>query len=246
MRRVTADEPIELTGSDFDAVSAGSGNPDQAGNQAIKGIKRMRRRDFIKSAALASAGGVAGLGIFSQLSRRAVAAGRNRLGAWSSGLGQSMAQWPLIPLHAVLLGDGRLLTYGTDGNGVQTGYFTYDVWDPQAGLGQNAHLTLPNNTHTDLFCSAQIVLPQSGNVLVAGGDNWTGTATTNTGNNNSNIFTPGDNSLTRSGNMNRPRWYASPITLPDGRTYIQGGNGGEDRPEVRDSNGNFDLLNGVD
>src|SRR5262249_35436765 len=166
-------------------------NPDQAGNQAIKGIKRMRRRDFIKSAALASAGGVVGVGIFSQLSRRAVAAGSNRLGAWSSGFGQSMAEWPLIPIHAALLGDGRLLAYGTHSSGQQRGFFIYDVWDPQAGLGQNAHLTLPNSTQTDIFCSAQIVLPQSGNVLVAGGDNWTGTATTNTGNNNSNIFSPG-------------------------------------------------------
>jgi hypothetical protein len=206
----------------------------------------MRRRDFIKSAALASAGGVVGLGVSSRFSRRAVAAGSNRLGAWSSGLGQSMAQWPLIPIHAALLGDGRLLTYGTDGNGKQTGFFIYDVWDPQAAPPQNPHLTLPNSTQTDIFCSAQLVLPQSGNVLVAGGDNWTGTATTNTGNNNSNIFSPSDNSLTRSGNMNRQRWYASPITLLDGRTYIQGGNGGADRPEVRDSKGNFALLTGVD
>jgi hypothetical protein len=248
MRRVTAGEPIELTGSEFDAVSAGSGNPDQAGDQMIKGIKMMRRRDFMRSAALASAAGVIGLGSLYPLSRRAVAAGSNRLGAWSG-----LAQWPLIPLHAALLGDGRLLTYGTGNTAVnppdpaqQTGYFIYDVWDPRTGLGPDAHLTLPNNTYTDIFCSAQIVLPQSGNVLVAGGDNWTGTATTNTGNNNSNIFNHSDNSLTRSGNMNRARWYASPITLPDGRTYIQGGTGGEDYPEIRDSNGNFHLLTGVD
>jgi hypothetical protein len=176
----------------------------------------------MKSATLASAGVVIGLGTFSQFSRRAVAAGSNRLGAWSSGLGRSMAKWPLIPIHAALLGNGRLLTYGTSSNGQQTGYFIYDVWDP----GQNSHFTLPNSTQTDIFCSAQIVLPQGGNVLVAGGDNWTGTATTNTGNNNSNIFSLSNNSLTRSGNMNRPRWYASPITLRDGRTYIQGGKGG--------------------
>jgi hypothetical protein len=157
-----------------------------------------------------------------------------------------MAQWPLIPLHAVLLGDGRLLTYGTDSNGTQTGFFIYDIWDPQAGLGQNAHLTLPNNTQTDIFCSAQIVLPQSGNVLVAGGDNWTGTATTNTGNNHSNIFNPSDDSLTPSVyTMQRPRWYASPITLPDGQTYIQGGRGGEDYPELRAADGTFQLLTGV-
>ena len=42
--------------------------------------------------------------------------------------------------------------------------------------------------------------------------------------------------------MNRQRWYASPITLPDGRTYIQGGNGGEDHPEVRDFEGQLRLA----
>src|SRR5215470_7927366 len=215
----------------------------------------MRRRDFMKSAVLASAGGAIGLGIFSQFSDRAIAAGRKKQGAWASELGEPLAGWPLIPIHAALLRDGRLLTYGTNSNGQQTGFFIYDVWDPQAGLGQNAHLTLPNSTQTDIFCSAQIVLPQSGNVLVAGGDNWTGTATTNTGNNHSNIFSPSDNSLTGSGYMNRARWYASPITLPDGRIYIQGGqggmpnypvSGGEDRPEVRDLDGSFHLLTGVD
>jgi hypothetical protein len=146
----------------------------------------------------------------------------------------------------VLLPDGRVLTYGTDGSGKQTGYFIYDVWDASAGLAPDAHLTLPNSTQTDVFCDAQIVLPQSGNVLLAGGDNWTGTSTTNKGNNNSDVFSPGDNTLTRSGNMNRPRWYASPTTLPDGRTYIQGGSGGNDRPEVRDAGGTFRLLTGVD
>lgn len=203
----------------------------------------MRRRDLMKSAAAVSVGAVAGLGGLSQFSRRAAAAGSSRLGAWSSGLGRPMVQWPLIPLHAVLLGDGRLLTYGTDGSGKQTGYFIYDIWGPRDG----SHMTLPNNTQTDIFCSAQIVLPQNGNVLVTGGDNWTGSSTTNTGNNNSNIFYPGVNTLARDGtSMNRPRWYASTMTLPDGRTYIQGGTGGEDYPEVRDSAGTFRLLSGVD
>ena len=34
-------------------------------------------------------------------------------------------------------------------------------------------------------------------MFVAGGDNWTGTATTNTGNNNSNLFNYGANTLAR-------------------------------------------------
>lgn len=203
----------------------------------------MKRRDLVKSAALASVTTAAGLGGLSQFSRGAAAAGNGKLGAWSPGL----SAWPLIPLHAVLLGDGRLMTYGTNGNGQQTGFFIYDVWNPREGLGADSHLTLPNQTQTDIFCSAQLVLPQSGNVLIAGGDNWTGTSTTNTGNNSANVFYPGVNTLSRNGSMNRSRWYASPTTLTDGRTYIQGGsNGGESYPEVRDSNGIFSLLTGAD
>src|SRR5207342_1192703 len=86
----------------------------------------------------------------------------------------------------------------------------------------------------------------SGSVFVAGGDNWTGTATTNTGNNNSNVFKPSDNTLSRGSNMNRARWYSSSTTLTNGETYIQGGNGGIDRPEIRDINGGFRLLSNVD
>ena len=56
--------------------------------------------------------------------------------------------------------------------------------EPDPGLGASAHWTLPNITLTDLFCSAQIVLPQSGNVALFGGDIWNGSTTTNIGNNN--------------------------------------------------------------
>lgn len=215
----------------------------------------MRRRDLIKSAALVSAGAVAGLGTglggLLQFSRGAAAAA-NKLGAWSS-----LVNWPLIPIHAVLLGDGRVLTYGTDRSGKQTGYFIYDVWNPSTtvinGQPPNSHYTLENKTTTDIFCSAQIILPQSGDVLIAGGDNWTGSSTTNTGNNHSNIFSPNANTLTPEygsdgitrKTMNRARWYATPTTLPDGQIYIQGGTSGHDFPEFRGLDGTFSLLEGV-
>jgi YVTN family beta-propeller protein len=82
-------------------------------------------------------------------------------------------------------------------------------------------------------------------VFIAGGDNWTGAATTNTGNNNSNVFNYNDDTLTRNNDMNRPRWYSSSTTLLDGRTYIQGGTGGTDLPEIRGLNGVFSLLQGA-
>src|SRR5690242_9947871 len=129
-------------------------------------------------------------------------------GAWSPPF-----SWPLIAAHAVLTPDGRVLTYGTDGNGRQTGYFIYDVWDPSVGPSAGGHLTLPNGTGTDIFCSSQLILPQNGDIFLAGGDNWTGSGTTNTGNNNTNVFNPASNSLARGNNLNRARWYSTSTTL---------------------------------
>ena len=161
------------------------------------------------------------------------------------GMFSPVTPWPLIPVHTVLMADGRVITYGTDGTGKQTGNFIYDVWDPEGGLN-GGHTTIANTTATDIFCSSQVMLPAGNAVFVAGGDNWTGTATTNTGNNNSNLFTLATNTLARGPNMNRPRWYSSSTTLINGDTYIQGGSGGTDRPEVRQADGVFRLLSSTD
>ena len=162
------------------------------------------------------------------------------LGAWGPN-----GSWPLIPIHMVLLPEGRILTYGSNPDGTQTGRFWYDVWDPAGGSIADGHQTLPNTTATDLFCSAQLVLPGSEDVLLLGGDNWIASkgATNNRGNNNSLILrnqaTP---YLTSGADMNRRRWYATATTLPNGETYIQGGKDGTDRAEIRSVSGNFRLL----
>jgi len=162
-------------------------------------------------------------------------------GAWSP-----VTPWPLIPIHAVLLPDQRVLTYGStelSGQTVQSGSFQYDVWDITAGLS-GGHLTLPNVTATDLFCSSQLVLPGGGGVFIAGGDVWNASTTRvlNSANPNTNYFNFADNTLSRQNNMNRGRWYSTSIALPNGEVYIQGGSSGTDRPEVRQTNGAFRLL----
>jgi YVTN family beta-propeller protein len=150
--------------------------------------------------------------------------------------------WPVIPIHVALTADGRVLGYGSDNTGRQTGNFQYAVWDPVA----DTYLTLSNGVATDIFCSSQMLLPSSNTVFIAGGDNWTGSATTNTGNNNSNLFNAATNTLTRTGNMNRARWYSSSTMLLNGEILIQGGAGGSDRPEIRAADGSFRLLSGAD
>ena len=167
------------------------------------------------------------------------ASANNTVGAWST-----VHPWPLIAVHAVLMPDGRVLSYGTTATGQQTGHSIYAVWDPSEGLDAG-HVTLPNNTGTDIFCSSQVVVPQGNRVFIAGGDNWTGAGTTNTGNNNSNTFDYTNDTLTRNNNMNRARWYSSSIALQNGEIYIQGGSGGSDLPEIRNTAGAFRLLSGA-
>ena len=168
-------------------------------------------------------------------------------GGW---LSPSDDNWPLVAIHAVLTPDGHVLTYGTNSDGTQTGYFNYDVWDPAEGLS-GGHLTLPNRTLTDIFCSAQIILPTSGDIFLAGGDNWTGTSTTNKGNNNTNLFRYSDNTLSRGKNMYWTRWYATTTVLMNGEILIQGGKGKNKtlgdapNPEIRGLDGNFRLLTGA-
>ncbi|MCW5632879.1 MAG: putative Ig domain-containing protein [Rubrivivax sp.] len=149
--------------------------------------------------------------------------------------------WPLIPLHVTLLPDGRVLGYGTDTNGIQTGLFVYSVWDPVS----NTHQTFTNSTGTDLFCSSPLLLPGGEGVTIAGGDNWTGTSTTNTGNNNSNLFNPATNTMARGPNMALPRWYATSTMLLNGEIFVQGGLGGVAYPEIRAANGTFRAMTAI-
>lgn len=131
--------------------------------------------------------------------------------------------WPLIAIHAVLLPDGRVMSYGTDGKGNQTGEFTYDVWDPARGVGITSHLTLPNTTGTDTFCSGQIVLPASGAVLLTGGDK-TINGVRNYSVNDVNLFDWRTNSLYSAQQpMAFLRWYPTVLTLANGSTLVLGG-----------------------
>ena len=106
----------------------------------------------------------------------------------------------------------------------------YDVWDPKLGNGRNAHTILPNTTSTDIFCGAEsligegLAVPTSltSNMLITGGD-ATVNGMRNFSNNNVNVFTPGNNTLTASGTMNFARWYPSITTLRNGDKLVLGG-----------------------
>ena len=131
--------------------------------------------------------------------------------------------WPLIPLHTVLLPDGRVLSFGTKPSGVQSGLLHYALWDPALGTGAESKLLLSNTTGTDIFCAGQALLPGSGNVLLVGGDRIVN-GKRNYANSDVNLFTPADNKLTKqSQSMAYQRWYATLVTTASGEQAILGG-----------------------
>lgn len=166
--------------------------------------------------------------------------------------------WPIIPIHMVLLPDGRVMSYGTDQTGVQGAQLVYDIWDPKLGTGDDAHTVLPNTTpgQTDIFCGTASLLGSgfidgtngSGQLLVAGGD-LTVDGKRNFSDKNVTIFNPKNNTLAASGQMNYARWYASMITLRNGNKLVLGGTVspgvGEATPEVYNATSGWKTLPGI-
>jgi hypothetical protein len=135
-----------------------------------------------------------------------------------------LQSWPLTPIHAVTLVDGRVMTYGADNKGQQGGEMMYDIWDPSKGMGPSSHLTLPNTVGTDIFCAAQVVLSRpDGKVLLAGGDR-TVNGVRNWSSPDINYFNSQKNQLESFPvRMAHPRWYPTLLTLPKGDVMVAGG-----------------------
>jgi hypothetical protein len=141
-------------------------------------------------------------------------------GSWSA-----VMPWPIIGIHAALLPDGRVLTFGSDQLGEQGGHKIYDIWDPKTGL----HITSTDAIQTDEFCSAEILDPITGNMIITGGDGRP-QGQVNFGVPDVNTFDYQTGSLTTSatGHLNFPRWYGSLISLGGGQFLEIGGKEGAD------------------
>lgn len=130
--------------------------------------------------------------------------------------------WPIIPIHAALTYDGRVMTFGTTPDGYQNGLLNYNIWDPALGEGSEAFLNLPNVTGTDIFCAGQALIPGTGEYLIVGGDRIQD-GSRNWANNDTNLYNPADNTLVRTTSMQYQRWYASAVTLDTGDQVVLGG-----------------------
>lgn len=137
-------------------------------------------------------------------------------GRWSSRI-----DWPHIAIHNVVLSDGKLLTYGTGGSGIQ-GAMEFNVWDPMLGIGQSAHTSIQGTNQVDSFCSAATMLPESGDVLISGGDARP-VGLSNAGIRDSTLYNAASQSVSPAIDMLYERWYPTSTTLPNGDVLVSAG-----------------------
>jgi galactose oxidase len=139
--------------------------------------------------------------------------------------------WPHVAIHAHLLPDGRVMTYGR-----MTG--TPTLWTPETGAF-NSH-----SRPADFFCSGHTLLPD-GRLIVTGGhsgfDNY-GIKTTY-------LYDFALNTWTRAADMRNGRWYPTNTTLANGEVLtISGGDTAaalNTIPEVWQSSGTWRALTGA-
>jgi hypothetical protein len=126
------------------------------------------------------------------------------VGQWSS-----VANWPLVPVHATLLPTGDVLAWdGADQNGAAY------IWHPNTNTFTN------RNPPDNVFCAGHCLLPD-GRILVVGGHiaNFVGLR-------DANIFNASTLTWTQIPSMSYGRWYPTAITLPDGRVLVVAGDDG--------------------
>lgn len=142
---------------------------------------------------------------------------------WRGAFGPAFTM-PIIPIHVVLLPDGRVLSFGSGTRGQQGGFVT-SIWNP--ALGPTAHTTIANGSPTDIFCAGQSVMAGSGKVLITGGDLTIGTSR-NFSTADANVFDPDTQTLSRITAMAFPRWYPTVAPVPSGELVVLGGRESKD------------------
>jgi fibronectin type 3 domain-containing protein len=187
--------------------------PDQRGERNVNWWKPISTRNIVP-AALAL---LLGFAVVPKLSGQA-----NVTGKWST-LSYTM---PINPVHAALLGNGKILIIAGSGNcpPSQSGCPSGAPYGPSNGSGALLldPVTGPITQFSlswDMFCNGMVLLPD-GRPFVLGGtivyDPFHGQPKTS-------IFDPANNTFTDGPSMAHGRWYPTGLTLGDGRTLTFSG-----------------------
>ncbi len=136
-----------------------------------------------------------------------------------------LEDWPILPIHAILTPQNDLLTFGVGGPldpGLDRAMY-YASYDPSTG----EHLLFDNVSKVNMWCSAAVLLPETGNVLIIGGYNDVSDPTLVRGNNAIIEYNPvtGTIGTDPTGGMDFHRWYPTAVTMANGHVLMLGGSG---------------------
>lgn len=157
-------------------------------------------------------------------------------GSWSPAFGL-----PLVPIHVMLLTDGRLLMWDSVGDEPAEDYPDHDftraaIWDPETNLVINV-----DNTQTgyNIFCAGFAHL-SDGTPFLAGGNRDSGL----NGINRTHFFNPLTHTWSLGPTMARNRWYPSVTPLANGEMLVTSGSSAQSTHEVFTTSGTMRLLSG--
>ncbi len=156
-----------------------------------------------------------------------IASEQGSLGLWSQPI-----PWPAVAIHAHLLPNGKVMTYGRAGHAPV-------IWDPA-----NPTVFSGTGLPADFFCSGHTLLPD-GRLLVAGGHS----GIDNKGIKTAYLYDFATNAWTRGPDMQNGRWYPTNTTLANGEVLtISGGDTAGVLnliPEVWQTDGTWRVLSGA-
>ncbi|MEZ5659203.1 MAG: galactose oxidase early set domain-containing protein [Burkholderiaceae bacterium] len=131
----------------------------------------------------------------------------------TKGMWSAPVDWPLVAIHAAMLPNGKVATFGTPlGDTLAQAARLFDVWDPLAGFGAGSHSTVLNANNVDSFCSGATLM-SSGKLLVTGGNSTL----------DSVLLDVTNQSVVKNPQFSSERWYSTVLSLADGRPIILGG-----------------------
>ena len=156
----------------------------------------------------------------------------------TKGYWEPAVNWPLIPMHATVLKDGRVLAFDSAQEAAAVEQAALHnktrvaIWDPATDTITRRDA----NRGYEMFCSGFGNM-SNGDLFVAGGN-----ANRSLGGiNKTHIFDTDNDNWSLTNNMAFSRWYTAVTPLQNGEMLITGG--GPSTPEVRQTNGVIRRLN---
>ncbi|MEM9319017.1 MAG: PA14 domain-containing protein [Pseudomonadota bacterium] len=156
----------------------------------------------------------------------------------TDGVWSEVIDTTIMGIHQVLLGDGRVLYWGDNGDGnAFSGNQSYGIYDPKTG----EHEVLSESYAVRMFCGAGVLIPGTDQILISAG--YSGGA------DDSRVFDTSEGTLITDPEyaLSTGRFYPTMISLSTGQLVIMGGNGGGGKatPEIFTAGEGWRNLDGA-